>query len=571
MNLKSSSYVVVLMVFAIFINSCDDKKIDDIDQETKVIEDSAMVVSAHRLATEVGVHVLQEGGNAFDAAVAVQFALTVVYPRAGNIGGGGFATYRLANGEYGTLDFREKAPKAAHANMFLDSTGNVMDKRSKKGIFSVGIPGTIRGMDALQRKFGKLKWDDVIAPSIRLALLGFPLSKDEANILNKYRDDFIEMNGINIPYVKEENWQEGDSIKFPELAETIFRIGEKGSREFYRGLAAKKIVAESRRRGGVLTIEDMNDYEVVWRKPVVAELENYKIISMGAPSSGGIALIQLLKGADLMNMNSYPHNSTSAIHLMTELERRVYADRATHLGDPDFYDVPEQMLLSTEYLKSRFADINMSKASLSSAIKEGEVDVIESHETTHYSIVDQWGNAVSITTTLNGNFGSKVLVTGAGFFLNNEMDDFSVKPGVPNQFGLVGGEANAIAPEKRMLSSMCPTIVEKDGKLFMAVGTPGGSTIITSTYQTIQNAIWYDMRMQDAVNATKTHAQWLPDEIHLEEGRVDSLVIDSLTKMGHNIKYWETIGKMNCIMILENGDLEGAADYKRSESVAIGF
>ncbi len=571
MSLKSISYIASLLAITIFMNSCDVKSFDDVHQETVVMEDSAMVVSAHRLATEVGVHILKEGGNAFDAAVAVQFALTVVYPRAGNIGGGGFATYRLANGEYGTLDFREKAPKAAYRNMFLDSTGNVVENKSKKGIFSVGVPGTVRGMEALQRKFGNLKWDDVIAPSIRLALLGFPLSAGEAAILNKYRDEFIEMNGMDNPYVKEGEWQEGDSVKFPELAETIFRIGEKGSREFYRGLAAKKIVAESRRRGGILTLDDMHDYEVVWRKPVVAELENYKIISMGAPSSGGIALIQLLKGADLMNMKSYPHNSTSAIHLMTELERRVFADRATHLGDPDFYDVPEQMLLSSDYLEKRFADIDGAKATLSATIKQGKVDIIESHETTHYSIVDQWGNAVSITTTLNGNFGSKVLVRGAGFFLNNEMDDFSAKPGIPNQFGLVGGEANAIAPEKRMLSSMCPTIVEKEGKLFMVVGTPGGSTIITTTYQTIQNAIWYDMGMQDAVNATKTHAQWLPDEIHLEEDGVDSLVVDSLTQMGHTIKYWKSIGKMNCIMILENGDLEGAADYTRSESVAIGF
>jgi gamma-glutamyltranspeptidase/glutathione hydrolase len=371
--------------------------------------------------------------------------------------------------------------------------------------------------------------------------------------------------------MKTEEWAAGDTVKYPILAETLFRIGEKGSREFYRGLAAKRIVNESKKRGGLITLEDLHDYEVVWRKPVEAEINEYRVISMGAPSSGGIAMIQLLKGASFFDMKQYAHNSTSAIHLMTELERRVFADRATFMGDPDFYDVPVEMLLSDAYLKERFADIHVNKPTKSTDIKGGNVEVIESHETTHYSIVDQWGNAVSITTTLNGNFGSKVLVSGGGFFLNNEMDDFSVKPGVPNQFGLIGGEANAIEPEKRMLSSMSPTIVEKNGELWMVVGTPGGSTIITTTYQTIQNAMWYGMSMQESVNATKSHSQWLPDEIHLEEGKVDTTVIDSLAQMGHKIKYRKVLGKMNCIMILENGDLEGAPDYSRGENSAAGF
>ena len=570
-NLYSTNYIAIILVMITLFSSCNSR-VNQIDIENHtIIDDSAMVVTANPLATQVGVHILKEGGNAFDAAVAVQFALTVVYPRAGNIGGGGFAVYRMANGETGSLDFREKAPKAAYRDMYLDSLGNVISGKSKHGIFSVGVPGTVKGMEALQRKFGNLKWDDIIAPSIGLALLGYPISANEAVVLNKYRKDFIALNGTNHPYVKEKEWEAGDSIKHPKLAETLFRIGEKGSREFYRGLTAKRIVKESKARGGILTIQDLNNYEVVWRNPIIADIENYRIISMGAPSSGGIAIAQLLTGAQLLNIKQYAHNSTKAIHLMTELERRVFADRATYLGDPDFYSVPEKMLTSKEYLEKRFATIDMKKATPSQHIKEGNVEIIESHETTHYSIVDQWGNAVSITTTLNGNFGSKVLVTGGGFFLNNEMDDFSVKPGEPNQFGLVGGEANAIAPEKRMLSSMSPTIVEKDGELWMVVGTPGGSTIITTTYQTIQNAMWYNMSMQEAVDATKSHSQWLPDVIHFEEDKMDSLVLDSLEKMGHKLAYWKVLGKMNCIMIHEDGKIEGAPDYLRGDNSAGGF
>jgi len=571
MGLKSIGYVMLFSSIFTFLVGCDVDKKNEESEKGAVITDSAMVVTAHPLATQVGVHILREGGNAFDAAVAVQFALTVVYPRAGNIGGGGFAVFRLTDGEVGSLDFREKAPKAAMRHMYLDSTGNVVANKSKKGIFSVGIPGTIKGMEALQRKYGNLKWDDIIAPSIGLALYGFPLTENEATVLNRYRADFEKLNGADNPYQKEVEWKAGDSVTYPVLAETLFRIGEKGSREFYRGLAAKRIVKESQKRGGLITLEDMHDYEVVWRKPVEAQIGEFRVIAMGPPSSGGMAMIQLLKGASFFDIKQYAHNSATAIHLMTELERRVFADRATYLGDPDFYDVPQKMLLSDTYLKERFADIDLKTPTKSSDIKEGSVEIIESHETTHYSIVDQWGNAVSITTTLNGNFGSKVLVSDAGFFLNNEMDDFSIKPGVPNQYGLIGGEANSIAPEKRMLSSMSPTIVEKNGALWMVVGTPGGSTIITTTYQTVQNAMSYGMTMQESVNATKTHSQWLPDIIHLEEGKMDTTVVDSLVQMGHKVEYWKVLGKMNCIMILENGELEGAPDYLRGGNNAAGF
>lgn len=571
MRFNTVGYISFFIFVSFILSGCiNDVNVNSIPENTKFAE-NGMVVSAHPLASKVGLEILQKGGNAFDAAAAVQFALSVVYPRAGNIGGGGFAVIRLADGTVKTLDFREKAPQRASRDMYLDSAGNVVLNMSKQGIFSVGIPGVVAGMETMQRTYGKIPWDDVVAPSIKLALIGFPLTKGEADVLNRYREVFTELNTGDNPFVKDAEWLEGDSVKYPIYGETLFRIGEKGVQEFYHGRVAKLILRESKKRGGVLTLEDFDNYRAIWREPVSAQIGEYTVYSMGPPSSGGISLIQLLKGADKYNLSQYPHNSVNAIHLMTELERRVFADRATYLGDPDFFDVPQDMLLSDAYLKDRFSGIEMDKKTPSNTIKAGAVDVIESHETTHFSIVDKWGNAVSITTTLNGNFGSKVIVSGAGFFLNNEMDDFSVKPGVPNQFGLVGGEANAIQPQKRMLSSMSPTVVEKDGKLWMVVGTPGGSTIINTTYQTIQNCMWYGMTMQESVNATKSHSQWLPDNIHLEKGKIDSMVIDSLEKMGHEVLYWNTMGKVNSVMVLDHGKLEGAPDYLRGENWAEGY
>ena len=571
MSFNTVKYIGFFISVSLLLTGCaNDENVTPIQENTKFAE-HGMVVTAHPLASKVGLEILQKGGNAFDAAAGVQFALSVVYPRAGNIGGGGFAVIRLADGTVKTLDFREKAAKGASRDMYLDMTGNVVLEMSKKGIFSVGIPGVVAGMETMHREYGKIPWDDVVAPSIKLAIMGFPLTKGEAGVLNRYREEFTELNTGENPFVKEVEWSEGDSIKYPEYGETLFRIGEKGAQEFYYGRVARLILRESKIRGGVITREDLENYKAIWREPVSAQIGEYTVYSMGPPSSGGIALVQLLKGADQFNMAQYPHNSVNSIHLMTELERRVFADRATYLGDPDFYDVPQEMLLSDAYLKDRFSNIDMNQKTPSSEIKAGAVEVIESHETTHYSIVDKWGNAVSITTTLNGNFGSKVIVTGAGFFLNNEMDDFSVKPGVPNQFGLVGGEANSIQPEKRMLSSMAPTVVEKDGELWMVVGTPGGSTIINTTYQTIQNCIWYGMTMQESVNSTKSHSQWLPDNIHLEKGKIDSLVIDSLQQMGHEVLFWNVLGKMNSVMVLDDGKLEGAPDYLRGEDSAEGY
>jgi len=570
MRLFSVSYIVFfIFVQGLFTGCVNGEKQNEAIKNTKISEE-AMVVSAHPLASKIGLEILQKGGNAIDAAVAVQFALSVVYPRAGNIGGGGFAVIRLADGDIKTLDFREKAPITAFRDMYLDTDGNVIPNKSESGIFSVGIPGTVAGMEAMHRKYGKIPWDDLVAPSIKLAIMGFPLTTREAASLNKYRDVFLEMNPGKNPFVKETEWLDGDTIKYLEYAEALFRIGEKGAQEFYHGRVANQIVAESKKRGGIITKKDLLNYKPIWREPVSANLGEYTVYSMGPPSSGGIALIQLLKGSQQFDLEQYSHNSAKAIHLMTELERRVFADRAVYLGDSDFYKVPQQQLVNDAYLKERFKDVNLDKSTLSSNINAGEIDLVESNETTHYSIVDKWGNAVSITTTLNGNYGSKVIVSGAGFFLNNEMDDFSVKPGEPNQFGLVGGEANSVQPEKRMLSSMSPTIVEKNGNLWMVVGTPGGATIITSTYQTIQNCMWYGMTMQESVNAPKTHSQWLPDVVYLEKGKMDKAVIDSLQQMGHEIKYRKSIGKMSAIRVLDDGKLEGAPDYTRGENTAEG-
>ena len=537
------------------------------------IAKNGMVVTAHPLASEIGLKVLEKGGNAFDAAVAVQFALAVVYPRAGNVGGGGFMVFRKANGEAGTLDFREKAPKKASKNMFLDSEGNPIENASTFGALAVGVPGSVQGMlktyDSLG---GKLPFKDLIQPAIDLAKNGFLLTTFEAKKFNDYQADFEKANGKNCYLLDSTGWELGDSIKHIELAKTLELIRDYGRNGFYAGETAELLLSQIQQNGGILIQEDLDDYEVVWRKPISAKYKGYKVISMPPPSSGGIALAQLLQGSERFGFHKNGHNSAQTVHYMVELERRVYADRATHLGDMDFYEVPVNKLLDRLYLQERFADIESELKTPSEEIKAGKVAVIESFETTHFSIVDKEGNAVSITTTLNGNYGSKMMVKGAGFFLNNEMDDFSIKPGVPNMFGLVGGEANAIAPEKRMLSSMTPTIVENpDGQLFMVLGTPGGSTIITSVYQSMLNVIDHGMNMQESVNAKKFHSQWLPDEVYYEEGAFDSTAISQLQKFGHVLKTTPQLGKIEAILVKPDGTLEGAADITRGDDKAMGY
>jgi gamma-glutamyltranspeptidase/glutathione hydrolase len=564
-------YFLILLFTAFYVVGCTTKG----KQKTHlragkgIIATKGMVTSAHPLASKVGAQILNEGGNAFDAAIAVHFALAVVYPGAGNIGGGGFAVYRKADGEYGSLDFREKAPKSATKNMYLNQDGKVIPQLSSFGSLAVGVPGSVDGMVKLYEKLGSMPFEELVQPAINLAENGFLLTEKEAWKYNRSQEAILQANDSSSYFYRAEKWKAGDLIVLPELAATLKLIRDQGREGFYKGITAQYLIEELTQTGGMITQEDLDDYQSVWRKPVEGTFKQYKVISMPPPSSGGVALLQLLHGSESFTFREFGHNSAKSIHVMTELERRVYADRATYLGDPDFYNVPVDMLLENNYLTSRFEDIRLGEKTDSREIKEGNVEVIESIETTHFSIVDKNKNAVAITTTLNGIFGSKVFVEQSGFFLNNEMDDFSMKPGVPNQFGLVGGEANAIEPEKRMLSSMTPTILEKDGELFMVVGTPGGSTIITSVYQTIMNITEFELDIQEAINAKKTHHQWLPDLILYEKDGLDSLVISQLEDVGHTLQERGSIGRLNAVIVLPNGSLQGGSD-PRGDDTAVG-
>jgi gamma-glutamyltranspeptidase/glutathione hydrolase len=529
-----------------------------------------MVVSAHPDASRVGVDVLKRGGNAVDAAVAVQFALAVTFPVAGNIGGGGFMVYRAANGATATLDYREKAPAAATEQMYQDSLGNVIPGLSVNGHLAAGVPGTVDGMVEAHKKYGSLPWAALVQPAVDLARNGVVLTEKEANGLNHTRESFLQYNTHQPYLVREQPWRQGDTLKHPALAATLERIRDRGREGFYAGETADMIVREMKTANGIISHEDLINYHSVWRDAVTGIYKQYRIISMPPPSSGGVALLQLLKIVEPFDLRSAGWNTPRTVHLMAEAERRVYADRAAHLGDPDYYRVPMAHLLDPQYLTQRLKSIDTVRATPSQAIKAGEFALRESDQTTHFSIVDRSGNAVSITTTLNGGYGAKVVVREAGFLLNNEMDDFSVKPGAPNMYGLVGGQANAIAPGKRMLSSMTPSIVEKDGNLYLVVGTPGGSTIITSVFQTVLNVLEHGMGMQEAVSAKRFHHQWLPDQITAEEGAFSAATTSALEAKGHKVAFIPAIGRVDAILIRKKRKLEGGAD-PRGDDTAAGY
>ena len=532
----------------------------------KVVCSTGAVVSAHPLASEVGLQILKMGGNAIDAAIATQLALAVVYPGAGNIGGGGFLVAHLANGHSIAIDYREKAPAKAGRDMYLDEKGNANTNLSQDGHLAAGVPGTVAGLFA-SMKYANLSFRQLIQPAIELADRGFVLTPAEARSLNSIQDELNRYNTVIPIFVNAKIWKAGDTLIQKDLARTLQRISDNGRDGFYKGETARLVEEEMKRGKGLITRKDMADYKAKERKPVIFDYKGHRVITMPLPSSGGVLLPQMLKMVEDQPLKQYGFLSWQAVQLMTEVERRAYADRGKYLGDVDFFKVPVKKLISAEYAKERMKDYSPDKAGSSKEIQAGII--AESEETTHLSVYDQYGNAVAVTTTLNGGYGSRTVVGGAGFFLNNEMDDFSVKPGVPNMYGAGGGDANAIAPGKRMLSSMTPTIVLKNNKPFLVVGTPGGTTIITSVFQTIVNVIDFGMEPSDAVNRPKFHHQWLPDEI-IVENEFPQATREQLRKMGYTVKQRGNIGRTELIRISPDGTIEAIAD-KRGEDHAAGY
>jgi gamma-glutamyltranspeptidase/glutathione hydrolase len=524
------------------------------------------VVSAHPLASKVGLNILKTGGNAVDAAIATQLALSVVYPQAGNLGGGGFFVARLANGELVSIDYREMAPGKAHRDMYIDAKGEPLHEKSQEGHLSSGVPGTVAGLFS-SHQYAKLSFDKLIQPAIDLAEKGFIITEREARSFNGLQEALKRYNSVtpvfaieNLPAGRQE-WKAGDTLIQNDLANTLKRIRDNGAPGFYEGETARLIAEEMKRGGGIISPEDLKNYKAIKREPHVFNYKNYKIVGMPMPSSGGLLLNQMMKMIEDRNISGMGFLSPQAMQLMVEAERRAFADRAKYMGDADFYKVPVDMLCSEKYLQERMFNYDPEKATPSTIIHPGIVPGYESEETTHLSVIDKDGNAVAVTTTLNDSYGSKTVVGGAGFFMNDEMDDFSIKPGTPNMYGAIGGEANSIKAGKRMLSSMTPTIVLKDNYPFLVIGTPGGTTIPTSVFQTIVDIIEFNMSTEDAVWKAKFHHQWLPDEIAVERA-VPEATREALRKMGYTVKDRGPIGRTEVIKVLHDKKIEAVADVR---------
>ena len=550
---------IILILSSFFLFSCSD------------IYQPA-VVSARKEATQIGLEIMKNGGNAYDAMIATHLALAVVHPTAGNIGGGGFFVYHHKDGSSGSLDFREMAPGNAFKDMYLDENGDVIPDMSTLGGAAVGVPGSISAIYEIHAKFGSLPIEDLFKPAIELANNGFIVTQKQSNSLTGKFEDFVKVNGEESLYSKK--YYEGDTIKNIKFAETLSKISKFGPEVFYGGEIGEMIVSSVKNTGGIMTLNDLENYKSVWRDPIKFKYKDLEIISMPLPSSGGILLGQMLKVIEDYDIKSFGHNSTQTIQLLVEAERRAYADRSHFMGDPDYMNLPVYELMDKEYVLDRMKNFSWDKATLSSEVKHGNIIVQESDETTHYSIIDKYGNSVSVTTTLNNSYGSKVFVEEGGFFLNNEMDDFSSKPGHPNFYGLIGSDANSIQPGKRMLSSMTPSIILKDNKPSLIVGTPGGSTIITSVLQTILNVYEFDMSVQEAVNAPRFHHQWLPDVVIFEEGIVDKEK-DSILKSksyfvislpievdAGGMSARSSIGAVDAILINDKGEVSTGADFR---------
>ena len=557
-------------LFLIFFISCTSiafSQFTDYNTLKEVkVKNKGVVVSAFPLASEAGAKIFREGGNAFDAMITTQFALAVTHPQAGNIGGGGFTVATTVDGKRIALDYREKAPGKANKDMYLDNNADADLNLSQNGGLASGVPGSVAGLFKLH-EYAKLPMDKLIQPAIDLAEQGFALTASDANMLNMRRELFLKHNNTPIPFVKENLWKEGDILIQKDLAETLKRIQKDGQNGFYKGKTAQMIVNQMKESQGIISKKDLKNYQVIEREPMVINYRDHEVVTMPLPS-GGLVLAMLLKMVDLKGLEGKQLNSPEAVQLMVEVERRVFADRAEYMGDPDFIEDQTEMLLSEEYLKNRMANYDPQKATPSNEVGKVEDLIKESTETTHISVLDKEGNAVSTTTTLNGGFGSKVMVTGGGFFLNNEMDDFSIKPGVPNMYGALGGKANAIEPHKRMLSAMSPTIVLKEGKAKIVVGTPGGTTIPTQIFQSILNVIDFGANANIAVNGPKFHHQWLPEIVRVERDFPKS-TIKILEEKGYKFEIINKIGRVEMIVVEENGNYHAVADGRGDDSVGI--